>query len=252
MTPVANWQALKGKVAKAFAALKKRGIDARGPVGFDQAEALHQVAKAGRYRSYAFYHSQDSRRARGGGSLWIGFGCAMADAKPAESVLVGREVAEAMKEGGLFVDWNGSAKTRIAVHLSAKAAASAIAGEEAGATKRALATRKLSTDRIDPEAFFAKLRPVFEGLEREGTVRLFFGRDVASEERAKAATRSQRTVLVCPSAFSPTWDRLNVYVATYPQPHDKAVVKGIAEVLRRAGFKVALVHDSYLHLRTTT
>jgi hypothetical protein len=251
MTTASDWQALKRRVTSVFGILRKNGINARGPVGFDQSEALGRVAAPGRHRGYAFYHSQDSGRARDGGPLWIGFGSMKQGAASAECSAIGREVMAALTEAGLFVQWDGSAKTRLAVHLSAAAAAAAKESDAAESRERATERRRLATDRLEPKAFFASLRESLEGLAREGNYLVVSAEGVDYDTRSREAVRARKTVIACPAQFLPTWDKISIDVSTYPVAFDKSVVKRIAESLRGAGFKVSYVHGSYLHVRTT-
>jgi hypothetical protein len=54
MSKTPDWQTLKGHVAAAFTALRKDGINARGPVGFDKGEAIEKVAKGDVDLYYAY------------------------------------------------------------------------------------------------------------------------------------------------------------------------------------------------------
>jgi hypothetical protein len=247
MSKTEQWQLLKGKVGAAFEALRKNGIHARGPIGFDKGEAIEKVDNAGA-RGFAYYHSQDAQGARGGGNLWIGFGSAASG----KAAAIGREVAGALEGQGLHVDWNGSAKTRLAVHLSADAARQAALEEKHAAERHAAGLRKLEADRLEPTTFFGKLRATLEDIGTRGPFHVVFGDRVAYPQRRALVAQHRKTVVVCPLKFLPTWDKLNIDVTTYPEEHDKTVVKQVAEHLRKAGFKVAYIHGSYLHVRTTT
>ena len=246
MTRTPDWQTLKRHVAAAFTALRKDGINARGPVGFDKGEAIEKVAKGDGDWGYAYYHSQDARRAGGGGPLWIGFGSAM----KGKAAAVGREVATALEHERLHVEWNGSAKTRLAVYLSAEAAKRAARDEERATEDRVAQLRKVEADRLEPTTFFANLRVALEGLAGRGAFQVVFGDHVAYEQRRALVAQHHKTLVACPERFLPTWDKISIDVTTYPIEHDKTVVKQIAECLRKAGLKVSYVHGSYLHVRT--
>jgi hypothetical protein len=251
MIATSDWTELKARVAKAFLSLRGDGINARGPIGFDQREALDKVWNPAKYRGYAFFHSQDARSARGGHApLWVGFGVMKDDAPRAESVTLGREVAEALARGGLFVEWNEKPTTRLQVFLSAKHAEQTKARAAAENKKREAELRKLDTDRADPVKFFGGLRTALEELAREGEYRVFF-EELDYDARARKARTGRKTVIVCPSEFSPTWDKIGLDITTFPEQHDKTVVKRIADWLRNSGFRVSYIHGSYLHLRTT-
>lgn len=252
MTIASDWQALRTRVARVFAALRKDGINARGPVGFTKSDAIHTVAvKPERYHGFAYFHSQDSQTARAGGDLWIGFGCTSRAATPVEVRAVGRAVATGLKAEGLFVKWNGKATERVAVHLSPAAARAAGKRDVLEAKERARALRKLEADRRAPDEFFPALRKAMRQLAQEGAYRVMFRKDMSYEARNREAVLSKKTVVVCPSEFSSSWDKVNVDIRTYPVAHDKSVVKEIAQTLRVAGFTVSYVHASYLHIRVT-
>jgi hypothetical protein len=245
-----DWRTLKARVAAAFVALRNEGINARGPVGFDQDEAVQKLSLPGTHRGYAFYHSQDANRARTGQVLWISFGSTTSRARATEVVAVGRAVKDALSQAGLFVEWSGSTKDRLGVYLNADAA---VAAKRAGIVegKRSEATeRALRSSRPDEHSFFDGLRTVLEKLQHDGKIRLVFGRELSYEERQREAASSKRTVVVCPSKFLPGWDKISIDVLTYPVEHDKARVREVADALRAAGAKISLVHESYLHVRT--
>lgn len=248
MRRASDWQTLKPRVASVFAALREHGINARGPVGFDQTEAIAKVAPSAE-RGFAYYHSQDSHRARGGGPLFIGFGGAHKTDRNAAAI--GREVADALEREGLHVAWDGTAKSRLAVHLSRDAAERAARAEKVTAEAEGLKQKELRQSRRDPEAFFAGLRSALAALAATDRFHVVYGRRVEYMERGALVGQVHKTVVVCPTEMSTTWDRHQLDVLTYPTEHDKDVVKEIAEGLRRAGYKVALVHGSYLHVRTT-
>ena len=251
MTAASDWLSLKARVTEAFADLRKRGIYARGPVGFDQSEALEEVAKQGKFRAYAFFHSQDATRARRGGPLWIGFGCTAKRPPVADTVAVGRDIVKALEQYRVFVEWDGRPKTRLAAYLSPKAAEKAKEREATESAEHTAAMEKLQADRADPRTFFADLREVLEGLSRRGPYLVLFGQEPDARTRREQAAKGKKTVVACPSSFLPTWDKLTIDVTSYPEEFDKGVVKQIAEALKKAGFEVAYVHGSYLHVRTT-
>ncbi len=242
-----GWHTLKGRVAAAFGALRKGGIYARGPVGFDQSEALEVVARPGDDRGFAYYHSQDAQRARGGGPLPVGFGSARAR----QTVAIGREVAAALEREGLHVQWDGSARTRLSVCLSRDAAERAAKAQVRAREEETERVARIEADRAEPTDFFAGLRAALEGLAAGGAFHVIFGERVEYLERQALAARHQKTIVVCPLEFPRSWDRLNIDVLTHPVEHDKTVVRQIAETLKKAGHAVAYVHGSYLHMRTT-
>jgi hypothetical protein len=251
MTTLSDWAALKARVAKTFLSLRGDGINAVGPVGFDQREALSKVWRPAKFRGYAFFHTQDAQSARGGSSpLWIGFGVTKDDATGAESVAVGREVAVALVRGGLFVEWDGDPTARLRVYLSTEHAEQTKALAAVEREKHNADLRALEMDRMDPVEFFGNLRVALEGLTREGAYQVSF-EPLDCAERTRKAVTARKTIIVCPSEFLPTWDKICLDITTFPQPHDKTVVKRIADELRKSGFRVSYIHGSYLHLRTT-
>ena len=64
-------------------------------------------------RGFVFFHEQDTVRAVAGGGMWLAFGTL--PGSPDGAADVGREVAAALTTGGLPVEWDGSAHTRIHV-----------------------------------------------------------------------------------------------------------------------------------------
>lgn len=67
-------------------------------------------------RGYAFYHAQDTERAVQGGGLYVRYGSDIDD--DAASVLVGREVFNALSEAGFKPEWNGSDSEAIFVPMT--------------------------------------------------------------------------------------------------------------------------------------
>jgi hypothetical protein len=68
---------------------------------------------------YAFYHEQDAehlseRGALIDGGMYLSFG-AISPRDPDRAVSVGLRVAEALRDEGLVVDWDGNTNTRIRV-----------------------------------------------------------------------------------------------------------------------------------------
>lgn len=251
MTALSDWARLKARIGKAFLSLRGDGINARGPVGFDQREALDKVWQPGKFRGYAFFHSQDVQSARSGSApLWIGFGVMKDDATRDESVAIGREIAQALARCGLFVEWDGKPTERLQVYLSTEHAEQTKARAAAEREAHDAELRKLEMDRMDPVAFFSALRVALEGLARAGAYQVFF-EPLDCEAQTRKAQTARKTIIVCPMEFLPTWDRICLPITTFPQPHDKTVVKRIADGLRKSGFRVSYIHGSYLHLRTT-
>jgi hypothetical protein len=251
MSATSDWAELKARITRAFLSLKADGINARGPIGFDQREALEKLWNPTKFRGYAFFHSQDVRSARSGNEpLWVGFGVMKDDATPAESAAVGREVAETLGRSGLFVEWDGKPKTRLQVYLSVELAKKVKERAVAELEKREVELRRLKTERLDAVDFFGVLRTALAGLARQGEYQISFQPLDYQAMTCKAKT-AKKTVIVCPSEFLPTWDKITLDIATFPEPHDKTVVKRIAVQLRKAGFRVSYIHGSYLHLRTT-
>ncbi len=66
-------------------------------------------------RGYVFFHIQDTESAIEGGGLYLSYG-AVAEGE-ASALEVAREVADALTQAGLQVDWDGSWERRIGVRL---------------------------------------------------------------------------------------------------------------------------------------
>jgi hypothetical protein len=66
-------------------------------------------------RGYAFSHAQDLERAVFSGELYVGFGALGDEITPEMVEAIGTEVAAALRDAGLTVDWDGTAGARILV-----------------------------------------------------------------------------------------------------------------------------------------
>ena len=78
------------------------------------------IASGKRARGYAFYHRLDVASAVEGTGLCISFGTGRRSETEEGAVRIGQEVADALRQQGLAVDWSGSWKTRITVWLDWK------------------------------------------------------------------------------------------------------------------------------------
>ncbi|MEZ4237717.1 MAG: hypothetical protein R3F59_16525 [Myxococcota bacterium] len=103
----------------AFAALQAQGIDAFGPAGWDTAEAQAVAVSRslaleglGPPVGYVAFHRQDVWSAQERGGLGLGFGSFVGDT-PEDGVAVGRAAATALRDAGLTVVWDGTARQRL-------------------------------------------------------------------------------------------------------------------------------------------
>ena len=78
------------------------------------------IARGQRARGYAYYDPYDTAVAVDGNGLCINFGSGRHDETEADAVRIGREVADALRQQGLAVDWDGSWDRRITVWLDWK------------------------------------------------------------------------------------------------------------------------------------
>ncbi|MFH5803911.1 DUF6891 domain-containing protein [Alienimonas sp. DA493] len=130
-----DWPAVTDcdRLDAAFAALEAAGVVCRqnfsccGNCGVAEIGAeMDGAAAAGkRIRGYAFYHMQDTESAVDGYGLCLNYGprweegLTDADYAP-RATAIGREVAAALADAGLAVDWDGSLNRRISVTLDWK------------------------------------------------------------------------------------------------------------------------------------
>jgi hypothetical protein len=108
---------MKPKLRRAFARLADDGIKAKMNHSISISNGIAEMQRSG-HHGYCFYHSQDSERARKEGEVWLAFGVFARQPKDPDIVKVGRLVKKALLREGLHVVWNGSAGSRIEVHLS--------------------------------------------------------------------------------------------------------------------------------------
>jgi len=75
-------------------------------------DTIEQLGDAGvTASSYAYYHAQDVERVIDSGDLYIGFGSTIND----DAAVVGRKVAEVLRQNQFETEWDGTAGTRILV-----------------------------------------------------------------------------------------------------------------------------------------
>jgi hypothetical protein len=103
------------RLNEAFAALNSQGICALQNAGWDQSDGYQDVlrtsaARAGEYRGYCFFHSQDLERAVAGQGLFLVFGLIETGKGEVE---IGRTIRRALVNRGLTVDWDEKPETRI-------------------------------------------------------------------------------------------------------------------------------------------
>lgn len=108
----------------AFARLHEQGICALHGAGDTQDDGFEAVVDAlseegvpdDRYHGYCFYVSQDIDHALDDEGLQLAYGhLGRSEATDGEHVAVGQRVCEALRQVGLEVAWNGSARRRIAL-----------------------------------------------------------------------------------------------------------------------------------------
>jgi len=96
------------RLERAFAALDERGITARENFSCCRSCGLGEIPAAGREdaRGFVFFHLQSTEGAAAGGGLSLYYGGF--DGSEETTTAVGREVAAALEEAGLTVEWDGS------------------------------------------------------------------------------------------------------------------------------------------------
>lgn len=118
----------------AFAQLAEKGIvtrqnfecdsDEDGEVCEDTEAIIDEMDKliaAGNHvRGYAYYQPQDTAAAVDGSGLCIRFGTGNRDENEQAALRIGNEVADALRQQGLAVDWDGSWSRRISVWMDWK------------------------------------------------------------------------------------------------------------------------------------
>jgi len=121
----AGWPALTDhdRLEQAFAALETQGVVCRqnftccGTCGVaeigDEIEAA--LERGGPVHGYTFFHMQDTERAVEGGGLWLNYGAT--DGGEAPALAIAQRIADALRNAGLVVDWDGDWTKRIHVPL---------------------------------------------------------------------------------------------------------------------------------------
>jgi len=71
-------------------------------------------------RGYTFFHQQDTDSAAGGYGVYLSYGRAQDEGTDADSLNIGKEIAEAMKQAGLKIKWNEQLSQKIFVDLDWK------------------------------------------------------------------------------------------------------------------------------------
>jgi hypothetical protein len=107
------------RVESAFARLEAVGVLAGEDVGYTQSdlrddmwERVDQAAAAGRQpRGWVAFHRQDVERVVDSGVLYVSFAGVSDDDEGFRAI--GTEVAAALAEAGLTVDWNGDPNRRV-------------------------------------------------------------------------------------------------------------------------------------------
>jgi hypothetical protein len=105
------------RLDKVFYALHEEGICALSNSGYTMSDGYSDVSEVvanaprGHYHGYCFYHGQDTERAVEGHGVMVAFGDLNDD--PVRGVVVGKRVAEALREAGFVVAWDGTDNSRI-------------------------------------------------------------------------------------------------------------------------------------------
>jgi len=109
------------KLDEAFATLDRRGIVARQNFTCCQtcghAEINFEIDEASKHRpirGYVFFHEQDVERVVASGFLYLAYGSVSGKSK--DSVRIGQEIVNALRNAGLQVQWNGKIEKRIAIN----------------------------------------------------------------------------------------------------------------------------------------
>jgi len=110
----------------AFAELERAGIVCRqdfsccGTCGVSEVfdEMKQQTKRGMQVRGYSFYHMQDTESAVEGHGLYLNYG-AVQDGEAA-ALVIGEEIAAALKRHGLKVNWDGTFAVRIGISLDWK------------------------------------------------------------------------------------------------------------------------------------
>lgn len=119
-----DWPAVTDcdRLDAAFATLEARGVVARqnftccqtcGHAGIQ--DEMENAVGTREVHGYAFFHEQDTESAIAGGDLYLAYG----PRREAEgdTVKVGHEVCDALRDAGLSPDWDGDASSRIRLPL---------------------------------------------------------------------------------------------------------------------------------------
>lgn len=114
-----SWPALTDcdRLDKVFYDLHEQGICALANAGYTKSDGYSDVAEAvadapdGHYTGYCFYHGQDVERAIEGYGVMLAFGDLGDD--DARGLQVGLVIADALRQAGFQVDWDGTMQTRI-------------------------------------------------------------------------------------------------------------------------------------------
>ncbi|MFE9725109.1 DUF6891 domain-containing protein [Streptomyces sp. NPDC005794] len=116
----ARWTDVTGadRVERAFAALEERGITAREDFTCCRSCGTGEIHAEGSAdaRGFVFFHTQGTDAVAEGHGLSLYYGGF--DGSAGTTAAVGREVADALGEAGLPVEWDGSPDTSILVPLT--------------------------------------------------------------------------------------------------------------------------------------
>lgn len=110
------------RLDEAFAELDRKGIVARHNFTCCQtcghAEISYELDETRQYRpvrGYVFYHQQDTESAVMGYGLYLAYGAV--NSTEVDSVAIGWEIVDTLRDAGLSVTWNGTINKRIHVDI---------------------------------------------------------------------------------------------------------------------------------------
>lgn len=94
-----------------FSRLRTEGVVAEARFSCCTTCATHELATVYPDREFVYYHEQNYEHVRRGGTLLLGFGAATSES----TVFLGQRIHAAAEAVGLNVEWDGTARTKIAV-----------------------------------------------------------------------------------------------------------------------------------------
>ncbi|MFT4240797.1 MAG: hypothetical protein QM569_00825 [Acidovorax sp.] len=117
-----HWPAVTDcdRLESVFNDLNRQGIIALHNAGYTQSDGYDDVSQAlaehpapDTVAGYCFYHGQDLERVLQGGGLLLSFGPLDPRAKATEGPRIGAKIADALRQAGFAVEWDGTFSKRI-------------------------------------------------------------------------------------------------------------------------------------------